>query len=124
MMENNKLDDLYSAEVVGSETIDERECWVLLLEAKVPDAAYHSRKIWVDAERWLPLKEERYAKSGRLLKTTHIEEVFRVAGRWYPKRITFKDKLSRGGGTEYVVEEIDFDEKIPDRMFTKAALRK
>ncbi len=122
--ENHKLVELYDAEVSGTDEFDGRECWVVDLTAKEEDVTYHSRKIWVDRERWLPLKEERYAKSGRLLKTTTIEEVFEVDGRWYPKHMTFKDMLQRGEGTEYIVESIDFDVEIPDYMLTKAALRR
>jgi hypothetical protein len=54
---------------------------------------------------------------------TSIDEVFLVDERWYPKRMTFRDMLSRGKGTEYIVDSIDFDVEIPDYMFTKAALR-
>jgi outer membrane lipoprotein-sorting protein len=122
--ENHKLVDLYDADVTGREEIGSRPCWVVSLTAKKDDVTYHSRRIWVDTERWLPLKEERYAKSGRLLKMTTIIEVFRVGGRWYPKRIVFKDMLQRGEGTEYIIESIDFDVDIPDYMLTKAALRK
>jgi outer membrane lipoprotein-sorting protein len=124
MMENESLIDLYQARVEGSEEVEERPCWVVHLIAKVEDVAYHSRRIWVDMERWLPLKEERYAKSGKLLKTTRITEVFWVGDRWYPKRIVFKDMLSSGKGTEHIIDEIDFDVEIPDHKLTKAALRK
>ena len=124
MTENDKLKELYDAVVEGEEEIDGRHCFVVKLTAKAQDISYYSRKIWVDAERWLPLKEERYAKSGKLLKTTNITEVFQVDGRWYPKKMIFKDMLSTGGGTEYLVDSIDFNVEIPDYMLTKAALRK
>ena len=61
---------------------------------------------------------------GRLLKKTEILEVFKVSERWYPKKMTFKDLLSRGKGTEYIINSIDFNVKIPSYKFTKAALRK
>ena len=32
--------------------------------------------------------------------------------------------LSRGKGTEYFIESIDFDVNIPDYRFTKAALQR
>ncbi|MFC1683167.1 outer membrane lipoprotein-sorting protein [Candidatus Zixiibacteriota bacterium] len=123
MMENHSLDEKYQATVVGLEQIDDRPCWVVQLLAKVEDVAYHSRRIWVDAERWLPLQGERYAKSGKLLKTTRIVEVFYAGDRWYPKKMIFKDALSRGEGTEYIIESIDFDVQIPDHKLSKAALR-
>jgi len=123
MMENHSLDEKYEARVIGQEQIDDRPCWVAQLLAQVEDVAYHSRRIWVDGERWLPLRGERYAKSGKLLKTTRIVEVFYAGDRWYPKKMIFKDVLSRGEGTEYIIESIDFDVQIPDHMLSKAALR-
>lgn len=123
MTENNELAELYDAVVEGEEELNGRQCFVVLLTAKEKGLAYHSRKLWVDAERWLPLRSERYAKSGKLLKTMSIEEVFQVDSRWYPKRMVFKDVLSRGEGTEYIIDSIDFDVEIPDSRFTKAALR-
>lgn len=122
--DNHRMIELYDAEVTGSEEFEGRSCWTLTLTAKDKATTYHSRKLWVDKERWLPLKEERFAKSGRLLKTTIINEVFNVEGRWYPKRMTFKDVLQKGKGTEFVVESIDFDVEIPEHMLTKAALRR
>jgi outer membrane lipoprotein-sorting protein len=122
--DNNRMTELYDAEVEGSEDFEERPCWTLTLTAKDEATTYHSRRLWVDKERWLPLRAELYAKSGRLLKTTVINEVFMVEGRWYPKRMTFKDVLQKGKGTEFVVETIDFDVEVPEHMLTKAALRR
>jgi outer membrane lipoprotein-sorting protein len=125
MTENDKLYELYEAVVEGEEELNGRHCYVVKLTAKEKGLAYHSRKLWVDSERWLPLKEERYAKSGKLLKTTSIEEVFQIDDRWYPKKMIFKDVLAKNSkGTEYIIDSIDFDVEIPEYMFTKAALRK
>ena len=124
MMENNRLEELYDAEVTGVEEIDGEECWVITMTSKGEDVAYHSRKVWVDRNRYLPLREERFAKSGRLLKTTEIKEALQVEDRWYMKRAIFKDMLSSGEETEYIIEEIDFDVDIPDHVFTRASLRK
>ena len=105
--ENRRLYQIYDAEIIGNEIYNNQECYVLELKAKETDITYYSRKIWVDKERWLPLKEERYAKSGKLLKKTEIEEVFKVSGRWYPKKMNFKDMLLKGNGTEYIIDSIN-----------------
>ena len=125
MMEDPKLQNLYTATVVGEGTLLERSCWILELKAK-PDAApsYHSRKVWVDKERFLPLKEERYATSGKLLKTTEIKSVRQYQQRWVAERAVFVDALKNDGGTDFVVTSIEFDAKIPDHVFSQAALRK
>jgi outer membrane lipoprotein-sorting protein len=124
MMEDRMLSEEYEAEVIGEESIDDRPCWLLQLRATVPDAAYHTRRIWVDRERKIPLRQELYAKSGRLLKRLDLEDIRRVDDRWYPYRMRFKDMLKRGEGTEFIVEEIEFDGEIPAHLLSKAALRR
>lgn len=122
--ENDKLIELYTAAIVGNEVFSGRKCVVIELTAKEENVAYHSRKVWVDEERWLPIKEDRFARSGRLLKTFEITDVFKQDNRWYPKRMIFKDMLSKGEGTEYIIESINFNVDIPDYKFSKASLRK
>ncbi len=122
--ENRKLLDMYNANVIGSEKINDRNCYVVILTGKMENITYYSRKIWVDKERWLPLKEERYAKSGKPLKRIELLDVFRLEKRWYPKRIVYHDLMQNGDGTEYIIESITLHADIDDSQFTKAALKK
>ncbi|MBD3291071.1 outer membrane lipoprotein-sorting protein [candidate division KSB1 bacterium] len=124
MMEDPELHNLYTASVNGEETVNGRLCWVLDLVGKKEDLAYQARKIWVDKERFLILREERFAKSGKLLKSTDITETMKIDNRWIAKRIVFKDALKTGGGTEFVIESINFNADIPDYVFSKASLRR
>ncbi len=123
MMEDRKLTEVYTARIADEETIDERNTWVLELTAKVEDVAYYSRKTWIDQERFVPLREELYAKSGKLLKRTDLKEVKQIQGRWFPTEIIFKDMLKEGDGTEYIITDIKFNQQIPEYIFTKAALK-
>ncbi len=124
LMEDRRLQNDYDAEVVGEENAGDRSCWVLMLTAKTGDIAYFSRKIWVDKERFVALREERYAKSGKLIKTTQVKAVRRINDRWFPEEMVFKDELKAGEGTEFVLESIEFNADIPDYIFSKASLRK
>jgi len=124
MMADNKLSNHYNADVVGSESIAGRSCWVLKLTAFDPEAAYQVRKLWVDRERNIPLREELFAKSGTLLKHTELSDVVNLNGRWFPKKIVFKDMLKEGEGTEFIMEDIQFNVVIPEYIFSKASLRK
>jgi outer membrane lipoprotein-sorting protein len=123
LMNDRKLTDVYSAQVTGSEEIDGRDTWVLQLEATVSDIAYASRRVWIDKEKYVPLKEELYAKSGQLLKRSSMSDIQQVDGRWYPMTIVYKDVLKQGDGTEFKVIDIKFNQDIPDYMFSKAALK-
>jgi outer membrane lipoprotein-sorting protein len=122
-MENPELTEVYDSEVIGEEEFEDRPCYVLELTAVQEKVAYFSRKLWVDKERYLPLREDRFAKSGKLLKTVTIHEVSRVGTRWYPKRMVFKDVLKKGDGTEITIDSIEFDVEIPAQIFSKASLR-
>lgn len=123
MMDNAKLLEDYDAGVIGTEVIDERDCWIVELQAKTAEVNYQMRKIWVDKIRFIPLKEELYAKSGKLLKKTELSEITKIGNRWYPKKIIFKDMLKKGGGTEFIIDEIEFDTEIDEYIFTKASLK-
>lgn len=124
LMEDRRLQNDYNAEVVGEENLGDRACWVLRLTAKTEDIAYFSRKIWVDKERFVSLREERYAKSGKLIKTTQVKNVQRIENRWFPVEMVFKDELKEGEGTEFILESVEFNAEIPDYVFSKASLRR
>jgi outer membrane lipoprotein-sorting protein len=124
-MEDPRLSSIYDAQILGEEKIGDRPCHVLKLTARAgQDVAYDSRKLWVDRERFIPLKQELYAKSGMLLKTMLVGEVFMVGERWYPRRVNFKDVMVDGSGTDIINESIQFNVSIPDYIFTKASLRR
>ena len=123
MMDDRKLTEIYEATLEGHEEIEGRDCYVLGLTATVDDVAYHSQKIWVDSDRYVPLKQEMFAKSGQLLKRTTLSNVQKVQGRWFPMSMVYKDMLKDGEGTEFRMSSVNFDQDIPDYIFTKAALK-
>jgi outer membrane lipoprotein-sorting protein len=123
MMDDRKLDEIYAGRIAGEDTLDGRAVWLLELTARVADVAYPRQKIWVDRERFVPLKQELYAKSGKLLKNVILKDVQRIGGRWYPMSVIYKDMLKQGEGTEFTITQIAFDQAIPEYLFTKAALK-
>jgi outer membrane lipoprotein-sorting protein len=123
MMDDRKLTETYKAEVIDSEEIDGRKAWVLELTATVDDVAYASRKLWVDAERFVPLREDLFARSGQLLKRSVMSDVVQIEGRWFPKSILYKDMLKQGDGTEFKIIGIQFNQDIPEHIFSKASLK-
>ncbi|MEX2234536.1 MAG: outer membrane lipoprotein-sorting protein [Cyclobacteriaceae bacterium] len=123
MMEDRKLTEVYTAKVVGEEKVDDRGTWILELTTKLQDVAYYRQKMWIDTERFIPLKQEMYAKSGQLLKRTELKDVKKIDSRWFPMSIVFKDMLKDGKGTEFKMNSIKFNHQIPEYLFTKAALK-
>lgn len=123
MMDDRKLSDVYTVTISGRDTLQKRDVIILELVAKVSDIAYYRQKMWVDAERFVPLRQEMYAKSGQLLKRAELSDVKRLQERWYPSKVVYKDMLKDGKGTEFVTTSIKFDQQIPDHIFSKASLR-
>jgi len=125
VMEDKPLDQLYSAVLEGEEYINNRKCYIIFLEAKTDGISYPKRRGWVDVEYFLPIKEELYAKSGKLLKSTSMDGVKKIGNRWFPTRFIFKDELKKNSrGTEWIIKDIQFDQEIPEDIFSKSNLRK
>jgi len=123
MMEDRKLSEVYTATMLGREHYDDRDCFVLLLTAKTDDVAYPTQKMWVDVERMVPLKQELYARSGQLLKRITLSDVRRIDNRWFPMKMNYKDMLNDGNGTDWIITNIQFNQRIDPLIFSKASLR-
>lgn len=119
-----KMREEYAGEVKEDETINDKPCFVLILTSKKPKQTYFTRKIWVDKERFIGLKEELYAKSGKLLKVLTVEGIKTLKNRYYPTKVIMEDKLRKNSKTEMVIKKIDFDIAIPAETFSERRLMK
>ena len=81
MMEDRTMEQIYKASISGSEKINNRDHWIIKMEARIKGLPYPKRKAWVDKEYFLPIKEELYAKSGKLLKTSTLGSFKNIQGR-------------------------------------------
>jgi outer membrane lipoprotein-sorting protein len=124
MMEDPVLSHLYEPKIVGQESLLGRPCWVLELTAKAEDVAYFTRKIWADRERFVILKAEMSARSGKLLKTLEAKSVKWMGDRWIQDKMVYRDVMKTGEGTEFNIDSIEFNASIPDYIFSKASLRR
>jgi len=123
MMNDRPLLEQYKAEVTGEEVLEGRKCWVVTLTAILQDVTYYSQKMWVDQDRYVPLKVDLFAKSGKLLKRIVLSDVKKVQGRWFPMTIVYKDMLKEGDGTKMTMTDVQLDSKIPANYFNKGNLK-
>lgn len=121
-LESEDLLSRYSAKVLREEEADGRNCVVLELAATSPNAPYDRLLLWADEERWIAVKEEMYAKSGKLLKTRSTLESKRMGQRWFPTRSEIASAIVKGSKTVLVMEDVELDPRIEDGQFTMAAL--
>ncbi|MEC9490378.1 MAG: outer membrane lipoprotein-sorting protein [Halanaerobiales bacterium] len=124
MLESDKLTELYDFELLDEVEYEGRPAYKLE-GVKVPgkEVSYYRRVVWIDRERFVGLKEELYAESGRLLKVATVLNVKNIEGRWYPTRIIMENKLRQNTSTEFIVDEIQFNPELPEDIFTLERLR-
>ena len=124
-LESEQLTDLYEFELVGEEKVNDRDAYVLSAVAREgEEVSYYERKLWVDRERFVILREEYFSTGGRLLKVLEVEEVQQFTdGRWFPVKSVMNDKLKEDSQTVHKIHEIDFDYEIPADLITLDALQ-
>jgi outer membrane lipoprotein-sorting protein len=121
-LESSDYREKYSAALRHEETLGDRRCEVVELTAKADTAAYARRVLWIDAERYVTLKQEMYAKSGRLLKVSTTLKVERLGERWFPSSVEFASTLRKNTKTVFSMSKVALDVPLDDRQFSLTAL--
>jgi hypothetical protein len=99
-----------------------RRCFVVELSARVPTASYDRQLLWIDAERYVRLRSEMYARSGKLLKVGTTLEVVHLGERWFPARTELMSKLRNNTRTVFAMDKIVIGAALDEKQFSLAAL--
>jgi len=124
MMEDHKLSKSYTATFDSFANIETIKCAVLNLTARDKKTTYQTRKVWVNPEDKTVLKEERSAKSGKLLKRILFKDYEIISSRKFPRTMIFKDLLKENTKTTYKFDVIEFDIEIPPSYFSQSILKR
>jgi len=124
MMEDHKLSKSYTATFDSLASIGTIKCAVLNLTARDKKTTYQARKVWVNPEDKTVLKEERSAKSGKLLKRILFKDYEIIGTRKFPRTMIFKDLLKENTKTTYKFDVIEFDIEIPPSYFSQSILKR
>ena len=124
MMEDHKLSKSYAATFDSFASIGTIKCAVLNLTARDKKTTYQTRKVWVNPENKTVLKEERSAKSGKLLKRILFKDYEIIGTRKFPRTMIFKDLLKENTKTTYKFDVIEFDIEIPPSYFSQSILKR
>ena len=118
MTGNKTILDTYEVTLHGREEIDGRPAYNVEMEARERNVAYPRQVVWIDAERYVLLRAEMYALSGRKLKEMTTGEVDQIEGKWIPVEQTISDALKSDSYTEFILEEIELDVRLPRGIFS------
>ncbi len=123
-LESDALSEKYTITLSDEEKLNDRQCFVIVLDAKVKKVPYYKRKMWVDKETFVTLKEEMFAKSGKLLKVANVLETKKIDGRNFPVKTEMVNMLRKNSKTIFEMKEIVFDKPMDKEMFTMRYLRR
>jgi len=122
--ETESVYDHYSSNLVGQEKFRDRNVYILELTAKDKEVTYQKRRLWVDAEWFVPLKEELFAKSGMLLKELQMWDVKTIGGHYYPTTWKMINKLTGTSSTELTIVDIKIDIPVDEKLFSLENLKR
>ncbi len=113
----------YEAKIAREESSHKKKYYVLELKAKNNAATYGKIYLWVEQNKFWPLKADLYTAGGRLLKTISFEDYKMFAGVMRPSRLVLTDAIVEGQFS--VIEYNKFDvSPLPAKYFSKEYLKK
>ena len=124
LMETNHLTELYTATLAGEELLGDVPTYRLELTSNEEDVAYPRRVMWIEQEHWIPIKQELYAGSGRLVKVWAMGAIQEFDGRWYPTAMRMDDAVESGSYTIVQFEDLRFSVELEDEIFERRWLER
>jgi outer membrane lipoprotein-sorting protein len=91
--------------------------------ARGEDSAYERVVSYVDQEHCVPLRTELYEQSDRPRKVmvAPFEKVSQHDSLWVPRLVQVRDLLDETQ-TELILDEVEFDKKLPRKLFSEREL--
>ena len=123
-IDNEKLSGRYDPVLLGSETWEGRDAWVLELTAKKKTESYPKRKLWIDKQNSDLLHYEMFALSGAKLKEYTLIRAEVFGSRRFPVESEMRDLLRKGSKTTFVMKDLVLDKPIPDSVFSQRNLER
>lgn len=122
MSTRNIDDDTHT--ILREETYKGYHCYVIESVPKSKSSYHYSKTIkWVAKDNWMILKVEMYDKEGNLIKVLTMSNLKKINGYWTPYKTTMKNVQS-GRSTVLTNLKIEYDKKLPDKLFTVQFLKR
>ena len=120
MTTSTELRTAYDAKCVGVEEKEGRKTYKLEMTAKDDSVSYPKRYAWVDAEHFIPVRQELFALSGMLLKTWIMKDVKTFeGGRNFPMTMIVEDTVQEGTSTMIQFSDVKFDVALSDEILSE-----
>lgn len=122
--ESNLVED-YDINILSEEIVNNEICWKIELTPKKQVAVVWGNIFyWVRKNDYLPARLEYFDDKGKLIRTLLYSDYKNLGGRIIPSRWTMINNIKTGHKTEFEIQEIVFDAKIDERIFSFKELEK
>jgi outer membrane lipoprotein-sorting protein len=108
-------------QLLKREDLNGRPTFLIESKPKAP-MDYTRRVVWVDSERWLPLKEEYYDNQDQLMRTFSADKVEQINSVWTVTERTMKN-IKSSHRTEVRLSNVEYDVGLSEDIFTERYLR-
>jgi len=115
----------YALSIVGSKVIDGAKCWEIKCIPHPDAPVVWGRLIYfVRQKDYLPAKVEYYDEKGILKRYLEFKKIAKLGGRTIPTIWKMVNVTKKGHSTSFKLISMEFNVKIPDRIFSFQELEK
>ena len=125
LVKESSIVDDYDPAVLGKETLDQGEAYVVELIPKPEAAVVWGRIVaYIRDGDYVPLKYEYYDEKGKLIRVMDLTEIKEMGGRTIPTVWTMVPKTKEGRKTVIILNRIEFNVPISDDIFSRSNLER
>ncbi len=115
----------FTHEIMGSETIEGRDCWKIEMLPKEESAVVWGKIIrWISKDEYLMMKSEYFDEDGYLVKTELGKDIKTMDGRKIPSKIEIIPADKENQKTIVVIDEIKFNVNLQDSFFSQQNMKR
>jgi len=115
----------YDKRIIGSETIDGKACYKIVLTPKEgKNIVWGKQILWITKDSYLILKNEFYDEEDYLVKTHLGSEIKTLDGREIPTQFDIISEDNPDYKTIVIINDIRFDIKVSKSFFSQQNMRK
>ncbi|MFA6233351.1 MAG: outer membrane lipoprotein-sorting protein [Bacteroidota bacterium] len=109
----------YSHSIIAEEEINGEPCWKIASTPRADAAVVWGRLYsWVRKKDYLPSITQYFDEKGKLMRYMVYSDFKVMDGRLMPGKWSMFNKVKEGHRTEFIIDDVDFDIPIPDRVFS------
>ncbi len=118
--------DDFHYKLLGSETINGKECWKIEAESKNAEVeqenGFAKRIAYIDKQDFLSYKVEYYDKADKMFKVMTVSDYREIAPGLFFAFYMEMENLNNGRRSEIIIEQFQLGSKLNERDFSVASL--